>query len=281
MISGISSPEEQTFLGIVFAFDVESLGAEQAFLRAWQLWMERLDPAELHGVALYDGAIPLPGLPLITVIAISGPSHAVAYVREAFAAPDLAAYPGVAPITHRFIEGHALPRERLVLRGYINDHQQFVPRQEDLPLGDIARHAGWDYTRPSTAPAPLPPRPAPPAPPTDAAVQETHAMRSAPTEGATQVMFRLWQSSFRASQPTVSRRRILGIIGAVVLVGCLGAVGLHFATQQVHAQTTPTPTVPHSNAAGAVLIVAPLATHLAIISNGGAVQVQISNCRTA
>lgn len=274
MNGGRSSPGEQTLLGIVFAFDVESLGAEQAFLRAWQLWMERLDPAELRGAALYDGAIALPGLPLVTMIAVSGPAHVVSYVREAFAAPDLAAYPGIAPITHRFIEGAQLPRERLVLRGFVNDQRQFVARQEDIPLDVVAQHAEWGYSRPVAAP--LPPSPPMPIPaPVDATAQETRALHAAPTEGATQVMMRLWQSSFRAGSPVSRHRRLFGIVGTILIIGSLGYLGMRLTLHLANAQATPTPT---GGASGpnAVMVVAPLALRLPC-APGQQTQFTISN----
>jgi hypothetical protein len=290
-MNSIATPTDQTLLGIVFAFDVESLGPEQAFIRAWQLWMERLDPAEMRGVAIYDGALPLPGLPLITVIAVSGPSHAVAYVREAFAAPDLAAYPGIAPLSHRFIDGLDLPRERLVLRGYINDLHQFVPQQEAIPLFDIARHAGWPVAKSTDQQAQSPPPERPRAPVADAAGQETRALQTARTDGATQVMMRLWQSSFRAEGPAVNRWRLYAIIGLVVIVGSLGLLGMRIAAQLRAPRATPTPTgqqtTPLTHSTNAILVAAPLTvrvpctpgetTRFTLSNNGAAPLIWSSN----
>jgi hypothetical protein len=266
-MAGGMPPHEQTLLGILFAFDIESLGPEQAFLRAWQLLMERLDPAELRGAALYDGALALPGLPLITVIAISGPQSVIRYVHEAFAAPDLAAYPGIAPIAHRFLEGSQLPRERLIVRGFIDDGGRFMPRNEAVPLAEVARHAGWQY---GVAPTPpVPPRPAP-TPPPDPAVQATRAMHAARTDGATQVMLRLWQSSFR---------RIFAIVGTALIMGSLAFLGLRWTAHLAGASgaTHPTPPATRTHSAvGPLLVVAPLALQVAC-TPGHLSQFTISN----
>jgi hypothetical protein len=282
-MTGGTPPRDQTLLGVVFAFDVESLGPEQAFVRAWQLWMERLDAAELCGAALYDGALALPGLPLITVIAVSGPRATVGYVHDAFAAPDLAAYPGIAPITHRFIDGPQLPRERLVLRGYVSDEGQFVPRHEGIALGEIARHAGWAFGSPPPAatPLPLPPRPAAPSvPAADLAVQATQALSASRTEGATQVMLRLWQSSFRAGPSTDRRRRIFALVGTLLILASLGFLALRFSAKLTEAsnQKHPVATKPaHSRTTnGPLLVVAPLALRI-YCTPGRVAQFTISN----
>jgi hypothetical protein len=281
MAGGMPS-HEQTLLGILFAFDIESLGPEQAFLRAWQLLMERLDPAELRGAALYDGALALPGLPLITVIAVSGPQAVIRYVHEAFAAPDLAAYPGIAPITHRFLEGAQLPRERLIVRGYLDDAGRFMPRNEAVPLAEVARHAGWHYGAPLVPSTPTPTQPPQDAPP-DPAGQATRAMHAARTEGATQVMLRLWQSSFRGTPPD-RRRRIFAIAGTVLVVGSLAFLGLRWSAHLAGASgaTHPTPThAPRTHATdGPLLVVAPLALHLAC-TPGHLSQFTISNNGTS
>ncbi len=281
MTSGMP-PRDQTLLGVVFAFDVESLGPEQAFIRAWQLWMERLDAAELRGAALYDGALALPGLPLITVIAISGSPSAVNYVREAFAAPDLAAYPGIAPITHRFLEGMQLPRERLVLRGYVNDAGQFVSRHEGITLSEIARHAGWAYatSMPSSAPAPAPRPATAPAPPVDPAAQATRAMRASHTEGATQVMLRLFQSSFRAGNPIDRRRGLFALVGTLLILGSLGFLALRFSAKlnaaNDHKHPVATKPARSHSSNGPLLVVAPLALRISC-TPGHISQFTISN----
>jgi hypothetical protein len=248
----MGSPREApTVIGIVFAFDVAALGQEVAFARAWQLWMERLDPAEMRGAAVYDGAITLPGLPPVPVIAASGPASVVAYVRDAFAAPDLATYRGIAPLPQRFIEANALPRERLQLRGYVNARGQFMPQSDAGGLHEIARQAEWDVIPSNAAPVADP--------------QATRAMESPPrTDGATRVMMRLWRSSFSQKASTTRRRVIFGIIGAVVIVGGLGFIGSRFMSHLTLAGTTaaPTPTATLDGATGPLMVVAPLALTL-------------------
>jgi hypothetical protein len=279
-MSGGMPSHDQTLLGIVFAFDVESLGPEQAFVRAWQLWMERLDPAELRGAAMYDGALALPGLPLITVIAVSGTPAVVGYVADAFAAPDLAAYPGIAPLSHRFIEGAQLPRERLSLRGYVNDEGRFVARHEAIPLDEVARHAGWYYSPPT--PPPAPPRPVVSPPAVDPAVQATQAMRAPRNEGATQVMLRLWQTSFRG-KPTDRRRGAFTIAGVLLILGTLVFLGLRLSGQMAGASGAPRPTATHpahTAASGPLLVVAPLSLRLSC-TPGRLTRFTISNSGTA
>lgn len=262
-MAGGMPPHEQTLLGILFAFDIESLGPEQAFLRAWQLLMERLDPAELRGAALYDGALALPGLPLITVIAVSGSQAVIRYVHEAFAAPDLAAYPGIAPISHRFLEGTQLPRERLIVRGFVDDAGRFIPRNEAVPLAEVARHAGWQHG--AAPPSTTLPRPAP-EPPPDPAVQATRAMHAARTDGATHVMLRLWQPSFRGV-PSDRRRRIIAIAGTLLVVGSLAFLGLRWSAHLAGASGATHPTPTHATrthpADGPLLVVAPLELQIA------------------
>ncbi len=256
-----AASDEGTLLGVVFAFDVESLGPEYAFTRAWQLWMERLDAGELRRAALYDGALSLPGLPLITVIAISAAAPTIAYVREAFAAPDLAAYQGIAPLSHRFLDAPHLPRERLVLRGYISESGQFQPTQEDIPLRAIAEHAGWPLHAVTAGPPAQMPTSAPTAPPLDPTSQATHMIRAVPaTDGATQVMLRLWKPTFRPDPSADQRRRLMGIIGAVIVLLALAIVATRVSASLAGRQATPTATPP-ATPPGA-LVVAPLTLRL-------------------
>ncbi len=253
---------EGTLLGVVFAFDVESLGPEYAFTRAWQLWMERLDTSELRRAALYDGALALPGLPLITVIAISAAAPTIAYVREAFAAPDLATFQGIAPLSHRFLDAAQIPRERLVLRGYVSEAGQFLPTQEDIPLRAIADHAGWPLQSPESASQVAKPPPSGPTNVTiDPASQATHMIHAVPpTEGATHVMMRLWKPTFRPDPSADQRRRVVGVIGAVVVLLALAIVATRVSAGFAGHGATPTATPPGNTVSA--LVVAPLTLRL-------------------
>jgi hypothetical protein len=285
-----TAPGEGTLLGVVFAFDVESLGPEYAFTRAWQLWMERLEAGELHRAALYDGALSLPGLPLITVIAISAAAPTIAYVREAFAAPDLAAFQGIAPLSHRFLDAPQLPRERLVLRGYVSDDGQFRPMQEDIPLRAIASHAGWplEGAKPEPAIETLVTTDLP-ATRGDPTSQATHMIHAAPPiEGATHVMMRLWKPTFRPDPASDQRRRLAAIIGAVIVLLALAIVATRVSAGIAGRQALPTATLPGTTPGA--LVVAPLTlrlpcvpgqlTQFTINDNGPARLIWASNAAT-
>lgn len=270
---------EASILGVVF--DAEPLGAERARFRAWQMWMERLDPAEMRNAALYDGALLLQGNHQIVVIAVSGSPTVIAYVRDAFAAPDLAAFTGIAPISHRFLDEQSLPRERLALRGYINDRHAFVVQHEEGHLTAIARHAEWliaDPPSPNVAPAPLS---------RSAAMSseqmtrvETVTMHATKLDGATQVMMRLWRVSPASRRTADKRRRIIfGAIGTMLILIAIGIVVLKFATQlQAHGLNKHPTVTPAKNAV--LMVVAPLSLHIpcqpgspdqfTISNNGGA-----------
>ncbi|HKD74080.1 MAG TPA: hypothetical protein VKB76_01240, partial [Ktedonobacterales bacterium] len=144
-----SAHADQTMLGVVF--NSEKLDMEQAATRAWQLWMQRLDPEEMRGAALYSGAMIFAGGRPVYVIAVSGASAIIQYVRAAFAAPDLLAYPGIAPISQRFVEAHEMPREQLGLRGYISTQGQFRPVDPQEGMEEDAG-AGWGYAGRRTPP---------------------------------------------------------------------------------------------------------------------------------
>ncbi len=206
---------EQTMLGVVF--DAEAFGVARAAASAWQMWMERLDPAELRGVALYDGMMALAGGHQIVIIAISGPTAAVAYAHDAFAAPDLLAFTGIAPIAHRFIDSDSLPREQLTTRGYINTLGQFATTDQQSPLLDIARHAEWPIA-PVIEPRPASRAPTPP-PHIPEAIDSGHTLRmqAMNLEGATRVMLRLWRNPSIADVQARRRRQILiRSVGAAV-----------------------------------------------------------------
>lgn len=268
---------EASILGVVF--DAEPLGAERARFRAWQMWMERLDPAEMRNAALYDGALLLQGNHQIVVIAVSGSPAVIAYVRDAFAAPDLAAFTGIAPISHRFLDEQSLPRERLVLRGYINDQHAFVAQQDEGHLIAIARHAEWlvvDPPAPPVAPA-APSRPAAMSPEQMARV-ETVTMQATKLDGATQVMMRLWRVSSSSRRAADRRRRVLfGTLGTALILLAVGIIVFKFATQLQARGLNKHPTVtPAKNAV--LMVVAPLSLQIPcqpgspdqfIISNNG------------
>jgi hypothetical protein len=214
-----ADPRNGTMLGVVF--DAEALGVSRAVAGAWQMWMERLDPAEMHGVALYDGLMTLAGGQHIVIIAVSGSPQPVAYVRDAFAAPDLLAFPGIAPVSHRFIGADQLPREQLTMRGYIDATGQFIPADPQSPLIDIARHAEWPFAT-LKVPASHAPSARRRPPPADADERHTQHIRALDLDGATRVMMRLWRApsitEVHKRQRTGLMLRLMGIAIAVTVI---------------------------------------------------------------
>lgn len=265
---------EGTMIGVVF--NAEGLDVAGAASRAWHLWMQRLDPHELRGTALYDGATLHAGDHHVYIIAISGSAQVVRYVRDAFAAPDLLAFPGVAPISHRFIAANELPRQDMELRGYIGNGGELQPLRHDRQLAKNAQRASWAYapppesesltpSRPNASQTPSRPNPASlphmPAYRPEPAHEPTTMLQAAPLDGATQVMLRLWKPSFSANdRNTTSRGRILAIIGTLLILGSFALIGLRFAGktqgQSLPVTATATPSRPSN---GPEMIVAPLA----------------------
>jgi hypothetical protein len=236
---------DQTMLGVVF--NGEKLSMEQAAARAWQLWMQRLDPSEMRGTALYSGAMIFAGGRPVYIIAVSGSPAVIQYIRAAFAAPDLLAYPGIAPISLRFVEAHEMPREQLRLRGYINAQGQFRSIDQLDRMEENAAGAGWSYERRHNPP----PRTLIS---TDFEREATSIFQAQRLDGATQIMLRLWKRSGDAPPRTDRGRRILfAVIGTMLILTSIGLLAFYLAGRTLgqNSPTTPRPQAP-------ALVVAPL-----------------------
>lgn len=258
---------DQSLLGI--AFDAEALGRDQASARAWQMWMERLDPQEMRGAAFYDGAVQVAGGRRGWIIAVSGSPECVAYARDAFSAPDLAAFPGIVATRQRFIAAADLPRERLALRAYVDDRGRLVPQSaDDTELVALALRAQWPT---AAASQPLAPRPAPPPRPRAAAgPDETLALRAAPLDGATNTELRIWKPT-RTVYAQLDRRRrfLLGALGTVLILAAVALVGARALALHplVQAQGRPTPTrTGGSVAPGVVATITTLAVPVMVVA---------------
>ncbi|HKD76686.1 MAG TPA: hypothetical protein VKB76_14375, partial [Ktedonobacterales bacterium] len=232
---------------------------------AWQLWMQRLDPAEMRSSALYSGAMIFAGGHPVYVIAVSGAPAIIQYVRAAFAAPDLLAYPGIAPISQRFVEAQEMPREQLGLRGYISAQGQFRPIDRQEGMEEDASGAGWNYEGRHT-------------PPSGAFVsanlerEATSTFQAQRLDGATRIMLRLWNPS-HATPPRNDRgRRILfAVIGTVLILASIGLLASYLAGRTLGQSS---PTTPQQQAPA--LVVAPLALR-ASCTPGILAQFTISN----
>lgn len=260
MASGdrVQRPDEG-MLGIIF--DAEAYGHERGARRAWQMWMERLDPSELRGSAFYEGALLFAGNHPVVMLAISAPPRVIAYVRDAFAAPDLAAFSGIAPINVRFVEGADVPRERLTLRGFINQQGKFAAQPDALHLVDIARYADWPYVAPLSPPSAPIERARYNVDPYDIEQEETRAVQATRLEGATQVMLRLWRSSYNPGSRSDRRRRLtFAVVGIVLIASSLGWLAFRLAkASQIPIQVPGVVHATHTSVAvGPLMVVAPL-----------------------
>ncbi len=241
-----SGQADQTMLGVVF--DGEKLDMGQVEARAWQLWMQRLDPAEMRGSALYSGAIIFAGGRPVYVIAVSGTPTITQYVRAAFAAPDLLAYQGIAPISQRFVEAHEMPREQLQLRGYISAQGQFRSIDRRERMEEDAADAGWSYEgrRPHSSGTLAS---------TSFEREATSTFQAQRLDGATRVMLRLWKRSGEAPPRGDRGRRILfAVIGTVLILSSIGLLAFYLAGKTL-GQSSPATPQPQEPA----LVVAPLA----------------------
>lgn len=233
----------QTIVGI--AFDAEELGLGQAERRAWQMWLERLDPAELHGAAFYDGPWLLPSGKRVLLIAISGPQPVVKYVHDAFAAPDLVAFAGILPATQRIISAQDLPRERLEPMAYVDERGTLVLSEVAQDLRDIALHARWSVIS-ATPSHPIPQMQSSKAKASGSyqpSSSDTLALKAPMMEGATAMNLRIWRPSYR-DRPRRSRRLLFGIIGTLLILTSAGIVAARLLLKQslAHGITTPLPT---------------------------------------
>ena len=277
--------ESETIVGI--AFDADELGLEKAELRAWQMLMERLDPQELRGSALYHGPVLLPSGKHQLIVAISGPQNSVTYVRNAFSAPDLVAFPGMLPIAQRIINANDLPREYLSLVGYINDRGALLLTDWKTELVPLAQHARWQLSNHSQ---PLP-NLSLLAPESDNQPEHTHSLRVARTDGATQTNMRTFQRTNR-ERPLARRRLVFALIGTLLILISLGIVASRIIARQLlakdlnHTPTVTQPTAPPTAIPQAILVVAPLNlkvpcqvghTTQFIISNNGTADLEWSS----
>ncbi len=273
----------RNLLGI--AFNADGLDLEQAEERAWQMWMERLDPQELRGSAFYDGPVLLPNGKRALIIAISGPRAAVAYVRDAFAAPNLAAYPGMLPVPLRLIDSNDLPRERLELVAYIDAQGALLATTEDTLLHNLAQHAHWPVSQ--TTPQALPRVPQRLAQ-TEVSGDATRAMQALRLDGATEVQLRIWKPSYRSRQHP-RQRLLFALLGTMLILVSAGIIAARFLPQTSLAKglpISPTATMTATavsafapaNVAAPIMVVAPLTLKIScvpgkysqfIISNNG------------
>lgn len=276
-----SPTHNTTILGVVFS--AAGVTTDQALVRAWQMWMERLDPTELRGTTLYDSVVHFANGQSAIIIAISGKPASIAYVQEAFAAPDLLAFPGIAPINQRFIIGQALPREQLVLRGHIDNQHRLLIHDAHSLLMSIISLTDWTY---ALAPTPVRPFTQPVAPPPmDIPEEATRAFQATRLDGATQVMFRLWRPPNIAlvQDSSARRRRVLfGLIGTAVILLTVGLITFQVYGKNTSKVTTPPAIIPTSTTAPgvAMIAVAPLAIH-ADCTPGKVQQFTINNTGTA
>jgi hypothetical protein len=234
MKSEASSLFNSTLLGIVFdagdlTDDSPDMRTQKALIRAWQIWMGRLDSQELRGAALYDGPWQFKGGRLGVVVAISGSPQVIRYVHAAFSAPDLNSFPGMAPSNQRFVFEDELPREHIHIRGYLSQEGAWLAQDPTSPLNAVAQQAGWQVQ--SLPVNPPPSRPIVQQPPvplnSDVTAVETQMMKTVEVEGATQVMLRLWKSSFDPKRANADRRRmIVGLVGVALILISIGFIGL-------------------------------------------------------
>lgn len=132
------------FPGIGVVFDIEELGGGFYGFRAWELFMQNLDPTRLPTTILVDGdtAATLYGNSNEYCIGIYGMMFDPEYVREIFETLD---DPGLAPVHRRFIEKPALDQQPLVIRGNIDALGRLVTKHWDRTDHELCREAGWSY----------------------------------------------------------------------------------------------------------------------------------------
>lgn len=231
--------QNTTILGIIF--EAQQYAHEYAVMQAWQIWMERLDPAELHGSAIYEGLLYFADGTTVIILVVSGSPASIHYVRDAFSAPDIAAFPGLLPMSQRFIPNTLLPREQLTLIGYITKEGFFKVEVERPYLADLAQLAGWSIsTVPKQAQQAL--QTVQSRSTADIAIESTRQLQSVQLDGATQYMLRLWKTSYRHTTKHHSKQRtvIIILISLAVVFLTLGILAFSMLSRTKATNNAPT-----------------------------------------